>query len=572
MPTTTRNQWQREITAGLTADDSPAQSPRSQQRAAAAAVAQAAYDADKRYDADTLAAEVIVYDTGRHGTAQLPTIRSLNPDKNTGEWRMLTKEGKTLVDFRCHVVGVHARGWGVPMWGLSTEQAAAFDRFEWILAPDAYERIQRGSATNCAGGLATLRTQQARALAVSHLCEMLHSPDALALKERLVGYGRFLEEYRVANQPYAADGAPERVADKRSADDLLAEMNADDERNMAEQAAKRCRTSPRETNVLDQILGSESDDDGVPETPEEQLESPAPSDSADTVDGGDVAAVQHSPELTDVETKRYADAVLSHVNEAREVSLPAVLEMSEEARGKAELKLGDVAADDEALRVATRAMLVKDHSFRTLFAQLNDGIRAAMDHGCQIGQTKGFECLRNDIGHTTFDSGDYCIVFDDDGGCEWRLARTNKKGTPNYTQDIRAACPDLADFLFAYRPVAQAMRPPGHDAAPVLCYTAGQKQDEIGRMLSVAKTSRANKAGFCDDAVSERRKNFRKSYNKAHPDAQISEKCKPRHILRRFRDGTPAERAAANRARDSSNPNYGTGSTEQGAAGAAAAC
>ena len=74
-------------------------------------------------------------------------------------------------------------------------------------------------------------------------------------------------------------------------------------------------------------------------------------------------------------------------------------------------------------------MLVKDHSFRTLFAQLNDGIGAAMDHGCEIGPTKGFECLRNDIGHTVFDSGDYCIAFDDDGGCEWRLARTNKKGT-----------------------------------------------------------------------------------------------------------------------------------------------
>ena len=53
-----------------------------------------------------------------------------------------------------------------------------------------------------------------------------------------------------------------------------------------------------------------------------------------------------------------------------------------------------------------------------------------------------------------------------------------------------------ADLLLAYRPVAYAMRPPGHDAAPVLCYTAWQKQGEIGCMLSVAKTSRANKAGY----------------------------------------------------------------------------
>jgi hypothetical protein len=87
-------------------------------------------------------------------------------------------------------------------------------------------------------------------------------------------------------------------------------------------------------------------------------------------------------------------------------------------------------------------------------------------------------------------------------------------------------------------------------------------------MLSIANGSRANKAGFCDDPVSERRKGFRKKYNKAHPDAQISENCKPRHVLRRLRDGTPADRAAADRARDSGNRNYGTGSTEQGAAAA----
>ena len=283
-----------------------------------------------------------------------------------------------------------------------------------------------------------------------------------------------------------------------------------------------------------------------------------------------MAAVQHAPELTDAEAQRYVSAVLAHINEARDVSLPAVIEMMAEAREDAAERLGDVIADDEALRVATRAMLVKDHSFHTLFAQLNDGIRAAMDHGCEIGQTKGFECLRNDVGHTTFDTGAYCIVFDDNGGCEWRLARTNKKGTKGYTQDLRAACPDLADLLLAYRPVAYAMRPPGHDEAPVLCYTAGQKQDEIGRMLSVAKTTRANKAGYCDDAVSERRKGFRRQYNKNHPDALLSEKCKPRHVLRQIRDGTPAERADADRRRNSSNRSYGTGSTAQGAAAARA--
>ena len=63
-----------------TIDDSPVLSPRSQQLADAEAVAQAAYDADKRYDEETLAAAVVVYDTGRKGTAQLPPIRGLTRD------------------------------------------------------------------------------------------------------------------------------------------------------------------------------------------------------------------------------------------------------------------------------------------------------------------------------------------------------------------------------------------------------------------------------------------------------------------------------------------------------------
>ena len=56
-------------------------SPRSQQLAVSQAAAQAAYDADKRYDEETLAAAVVVYDTGRDGTAQLPPIRGLTRDK-----------------------------------------------------------------------------------------------------------------------------------------------------------------------------------------------------------------------------------------------------------------------------------------------------------------------------------------------------------------------------------------------------------------------------------------------------------------------------------------------------------
>ena len=89
----------------ITQDIAP--SPRSQQRADAEAVAQAAYQADKEYDENMLAAPVVVYDTGRGGTAQLPAIRALKPDKTTGEWRLLNKEGKTRVDFRGHIVGVN---------------------------------------------------------------------------------------------------------------------------------------------------------------------------------------------------------------------------------------------------------------------------------------------------------------------------------------------------------------------------------------------------------------------------------------------------------------------------------
>lgn len=51
-------------------------------------------------------------------------------------------------------------------------------------------------------------------------------------------------------------------------------------------------TSTREINVLDEILGNESEDDSVPETADEQLDSSVPSDTpVDTVDDGDVAAV-----------------------------------------------------------------------------------------------------------------------------------------------------------------------------------------------------------------------------------------------------------------------------------------
>ena len=106
----------------------------------------------------------------------------------------------------------------------------------------------------------------------------------------------------------------------------------------------------------------------------------------------------------------------------------------------------------------------------------------------------------------------------------------------------------------------------------MLCKTADNDISNFGRMLSRQHGSRLNKAGFDDEPVTQRRKTWLAKTNKALPAGQaLSAKCKPRHIVRLLRDGTPGQRAATNVARDSSNTNYGTGSTAQGAAQAAAA-
>ena len=90
-------------------------------------------------------------------------------------------------------------------------------------------------------------------------------------------------------------------------------------------------------------------------------------------------------------------------------------------------------------------------------------------------------------------------------------------------------------------------------------------------MLARRGGSRAGKSGYDDGALTGRRKGWLKAVNRKLPAGQrLSAACKPRHVVRRFRDGTPAGRKAADRARDSANPNYGTGSTAQAAAEAAA--
>ena len=113
----------------------------------------------------------------------------------------------------------------------------------------------------------------------------------------------YFHEFRIANQPYAVDDAPPEEpppSTKRTASDVLAAMNDEDQRAVAVQAAKRSRGSPHEREL------------------DEQSTSPVPSDtssgtSADTVNDGDVAAVHHDPELTDVEAQRYVKAVLDHM-------------------------------------------------------------------------------------------------------------------------------------------------------------------------------------------------------------------------------------------------------------------
>ena len=71
-------------------------------------------------------------------------------------------------------------------------------------------------------------------------------------------------------------------------------------------------------------------------------------------------------------------------------------------------------------------------------------------------------------------------------------------------------------------------------------------------MLARRGGSRAGKSGYDDGALTGRRKGWLKAVNRRLPAGQrLSAACKPRHVVRRFRDGTPAGRKAADRARDS---------------------
>jgi excinuclease UvrABC helicase subunit UvrB len=77
----------------------------------------------------------------------------------------------------------------------------------------------------------------------------------------------------------------------------------------------------------------------------------------------------------------------------------------------------------------------------------------------------------------------------------------------------------------------------------------------------LATPDEAARCGYNDGQLTTRRKSWQKKY-------KVKDSAKPRHVLRQIRDGTPAERADADRRRNSSNRSYGTGSTAQGAAAA----
>jgi hypothetical protein len=62
----------------------------------------------------------------------------------------------------------------------------------------------------------------------------------------------------------------------------------------------------------------------------------------------------------------------------------------------------------------------------------------------------------------------------------------------------------------------------------------------------------------------------RKQYSKEYYEKNKDKILQYRHVLMQLRHGTPEERADADRRRNSSNRNYGTGSTSQGAAAARA--
>jgi hypothetical protein len=494
------------------------------------------------------------------------------------------KTAHNLKRWRNSVVGVYRRGFcpDTGMWSLSDEHVATLDSFAWLSDIDA---TLRGCATQESGaGQASIETESKNVLAIAALCEMVHSDAALAAKAHYMQYHAFLQRYREYHQPFGSaieEGeapieespvdAPVQVQEapvaaepptaeqesaKRPVSELLAGADTQDPETPAAEAAKRQRVvagepSDQDDPVMDAamaaMLATVEDDDDAAST---------------SSSGSDVDAPMHKDPLDGEACEKYVAAVLKTV-QAGETALPLVVDMIERATAAA-TEGADDPTDTEAIRLAARADLVTQHTFRQMLFTVSQMIAIACDSGYHTGENnETFEAVRNDWCHVVFGDGPFRVEFTDEGGCDLYLARINKETkVQDYSQDIAKHSPDLASLLRLYHPIAEAVAPAGETAAPVVCVCDGTQQHRIGGML--AKHDDAAHCGFDDGQLTTRRKAWQRKHS-------VKSSAKPRHVLMQLRNGTPEDRADADRRRGSRNRNYGTGNCAQGAAAAAAA-
>ena len=225
-----------------------------------------------------------------------------------------------------------------------------------------------------------------------------------------------LSERQAAQVRHPLRGRP---AVKRSAGELLADMNTVDSAMMTAEAAKRQRVAVEEPSVEDDpvidaamaalVASVEDDDDAMSSSP-----------------GSDVAAPTHKHPLDAYARAKYTAAVRDTIRVGEEV-LPQVLEMIANATAAA-AEGADDPTDTEEIRLVARAALVAQHKFRTMLFTVSQTIAVACDSGYHAGENgETYEAVRNDWCHVTFGEGPYRVDFTDDGGCDLHLARINKE-------------------------------------------------------------------------------------------------------------------------------------------------
>eukprot|EP01045_Picozoa_sp_COSAG04_P023930 COSAG04_NODE_2920_length_3383_cov_6.032887_1_plen_523_part_00 len=491
-----------------------------------------------------------------------PSIRHHSKqDKHGQPVLMPAKEERTMENLANDLVGCFCRGGhggklNRRSWVLSEEDVALLNSGDWLCVwdePTAAERKHgtgpqmrklkaalRAASQNNDGTLTALSSEKKRLLSLAQLCEKVNTENALAMKEDLMQYRHNLSLYVEIHGRGERAAADKAAATKRPAED-----------SVESEEEKRPRGSD---DVMTEIGGTDynySDDD-------DDAESASDSDSAPAS-----VASEPSPRT---ESAVFVEKAQETIRAGKE-AIEWLNEQLIAANAACEIE------DDEVRRLAVRASLI-GHEFRRALFEANDGVRMATEIGCDLSDGRtGYEPLRNDWAHVTYDTGPFRVELGDNGSCVWRLERTNKNGTRNYAQDIGARSPEFARLLLSWKPIAYAMRRPGQQEAPVLFIVEGK--DEIGRMLARTGGNRLNHAGFDDGPIGERRKAWFKRVNRKLKDqgaAPLSMKtCKPRHIVELCRRGTAEDRAAAEAARDSTNPHYGSGSTADGRAAAAAA-